>query len=113
MTACEIYCGGYFVDEDCTKIPSCLCKATELCKNKKNKYFNVRRKLKNMKNQDIWLYQEWLEEVRETVEIHRKVVEEHLEWKKKNNVEDDTEYYPAYVPVPEDTKIPYDHYYNM
>ena len=113
MTACEIYCGGYFIDEDENLIPSCFSKAMELSKNKKEaaKYFKVKKKLKNMKNQDIWLYNDWAEEVKETIAIHNKVVAEHIQWKEQHDIEHDIEYYPAHVPVPEGTKIPFDHYF--
>ena len=118
--ACEIYCGKFFLKEDGTLVPSCMCSAFNMVeyptyktamkfmpRKVKSSFYNKKYKyIDDLNYNQKCIYNDWVKDLKNHIRIFNKVVDEHI--KHRENFED--EYYPEEMEFPVDLIIPQEHY---
>ena len=126
--ACEIYCGKFYLTEEGDKVPSCLCSAMTMidenrAKNNreavkfmprsvKQSFHNKKYKyIDDLNYNQTCIYKDWVEDLKKHIEIFERVVEEHTMQRREQDDDNEIEYFPEEMEMPEGLVIPLEHYF--
>lgn len=126
--ACKIYCGKFYLTEEGDKVPSCLCSAMTMidenrAKNNreavkfmprsvKQSFHNKKYKyIDDLNYNQTCIYKDWVKDLKKHLEIFERVVEEHTMQRREQDDDNEIEYFPEEMEMPEGLVIPLEHYF--